>query len=252
MRLRPLLLLSILLMSSPAMSAQPAAGPLDMMASTVRVKVEIDETPIKKNGKPNGETIKDGWTGSGVVYDKKGDKSLILSANHVLETPAVGSIKEDKIDFLGMEMSLGKFRVDAVKITVDTFDGRTCNAKVLALGHSDERDTATAEVDCDAGRVAPIATSTPARGEKVFISGHPMGIPLAMVTEGYVSGPMKIDAGTFTLVSGAAFGGNSGGPVFYNGEVIGLLVRGVRTYPHISLVTPLEQVRVRVGETPTL
>jgi S1-C subfamily serine protease len=238
--------------------AKPADSALAMMDTTVQVHVDIKATMFRENeetGQTETKEIDDGWVGSGVVYENDGKTSKILSANHVLETPAVGSVEDVKINFLGMELNLGKKRIDSVKITVTTNQGRTCNVKPLVLGVSDYRDVATAEVDCDAGRVAKIGHATPAQGEKVFVSGHPLGVPLPMVTEGYVSGIWNLaddeeDLGKFLLVSAGAYGGNSGGPVFHNGEVIGLLVRGSRAYPNISLVTPLEQVLLRLADTP--
>lgn len=233
------------LLKTPAAVA-PAPNVLDMMATTVQVHVDIKATMVTdSDGKPSNEDASDGWVGSGVIYDKVDGDSMILTANHVLETPEVGSVETLKVDFMGMEMILGERRIDAVDITITTFDGRTCNLKPLVLGVSDTRDTATAVADCDAGRIAKIATATPGRGEKVYVSGHPMGVPLAMVTEGYVSGSMD----GYLLISAGAYGGNSGGPVFYNGEVIGLLVRGSRSYTNISLVVPLESVRLRISET---
>lgn len=229
-----------------------AITPLGMMASTVRLQITVKYTQLSKDDnqsieKPDTET----WSGSGVVYDKTNQKdgpvrSRILSANHVLKTPVVGTIEDDSVMFLGIEIPLGKRRVDAVKIELQTADGRTCNVKVLALGSSDQHDTATAEADCDAGQVAKFATAVPVMGEKVFISGYPMGVLLPMLTEGYVSGWMD----GYLLTSAAAYGGNSGGPVFYNGKVIGLLVRGSREYPHLTLVVSLEDCLRRIAETP--
>ncbi len=243
--------------TAPLAEARLAGNPLAMMESTVQVHVEIKATLFQEDeesGQTKTKEIEDGWVGSGVVYENDGSRSLILSANHVLETPAVGSIEDLKINFFGMEINLGKKRIDSVKITMSTSEGRTCNLTPLELGHDDWRDTATAVADCDAGRVARISKSTPARGEKVYVSGHSLGVPLALVTEGYVSGFWHIDdeLGTYLMVSAGAAGGNSGGPVFYNGEVIGLLVRGTPRYPNISLVTPLESVLTRLADTPHL
>ncbi len=229
-------------------------APLEMMSSAVRLQVTVQYTQFSETDnqsiqKPDTES----WSGSGVVYDKTNFKdgavrSRILSANHVLETPIVGTIEDNSITFLGIEIALGKRRVDNVKIELQTADGRTCNVKVLALGSSDEHDTATAEADCDAGRVAKLATAIPVMGEKVFVAGYPLGVTLPLLTEGYVSGWLD----GFLLTSAAAYGGNSGGPVFYNGKVIGLLVRGSRDYPNLTEVVSLEDCLRRIAETPPL
>lgn len=64
-----------------------------------------------------------------------------------------------------------------------------------------------------------------------------------MVTEGYYSGYY----GEYMISSTPIFKGNSGGPVYYNGEIIGLAVRGT-SYPDISLIAPLANVLSVVKE----
>lgn len=226
----------------------PSSTALAMMDSTVEIHVVIEATIIDKDGKPSDEKTSDGWTGSGVVYANNGKASLILSANHVLETPAVGSTEEITRSFLGFEVNAGSRRIDSVKITATNASGLECNVRVLRLGVSDTRDVATGRVDCDIGRPAQIASSTPSRGQKVYVSGHSLGVPVPMVTEGYVSGWMM----GYLLISAPAAPGNSGGPVFYNGQVFGLLVRGSTRYANISLLVPLEQLLLRIGDTPGL
>ena len=234
--------------------ATPASSAIEMMASTVRLSVTVEYTRLlQENGQSVEQHATDEWTGSGVVYDKTSRengpiRSRILSANHVLETPVVGSVEDDVIEFFGITIKRGERRVDSVKVELQTADGRICNVKVLALGSSDTHDTATAEADCDAGRVAKLASAVPVMGEKIFVSGYALGVPLPMLTEGYISGMFD----GYLLTSVAAFGGNSGGPVYHNGRVIGLLVRGSREYPHLTLVVNLEDCLRRIAETPPL
>lgn len=233
-------------------SAYPATAPLELMASTVRIQVKIRATRFSKDNM-TGTLVESSWAGSGVVYDKTDRangpvRSRILSANHVLETPAIGSIEKETINFLGMEMVLGEKRIDAVEVSLQTADGRVCKVEVLTLGSSDTHDVAVAEADCDAGRVAELGNATPVMGELVYISGYSLGVPLPMLTEGYVSGWME----GYLLTSAPAFGGNSGGPVFHNGKVIGLLVRGSREYPNLTLTASLEECLRRIAETPPL
>lgn len=216
-----------------------------MLASTVQVEVQIAATLIL----PGDEEIEmgSGWVGSGVVYEKSpGDTgpvtSKILTAHHVLDTPKPGTL----VPFRGpFGFVVAHVRVDAVLITLRTHDGRTCDVQPLKLGVTDTRDVATALASCDAGAVAPIALHVPDPGERVYVSGHPLGVPVAIVTEGFVSGWLE----GYLLVSAGATGGNSGGPVFYRGQVIGLLVRGAQGYPNISLVTPLSELHARITET---
>lgn len=231
---------------------QVALSPVALMSSTVRIHVVVEQTRLATEKTPESPE-KEEWSGSGVVYEKTNGKqgpvrSRILSANHVLETPVIGSVKDDILEFLGMQINNGKIRTDSVKIELQTADGRICNVQVLALGSSDTRDVATAEADCDAGRVAELANEVPTMGAKVFVAGYSHGVKLPMLTEGFVSGWMD----GYLLTSGAAVGGNSGGPVFHNGKVIGLLVRADRSYPHLSLAVTLEECMTRIAQTPPL
>jgi S1-C subfamily serine protease len=246
--------------NSTVSAALPVASNLLMMDSTVQVHVTLAQTLIQEPDedevdagvtKPKETPEMGGWTGSGVVAGKVTDpdgktRSLIISANHVLETPAIGSIEPLKLEFLGMELDLGSIRTDAVVMTITTEDGRSCELKPLKLGSSDEHDVATAVAMCDAGRVAKIATSSPIKGEKVTVLGHPHGVDVTMITEGYVAG---YDHG-YLLSSAPVAGGNSGGPMFYNGEVVGIVVRVDRSYPHISLAIPADEIQRRLAETP--
>jgi S1-C subfamily serine protease len=216
-----------------------------MMESTVQIIVQVKGSVIYTNAKTHEKKIthmENGWSGSGVVYGKSDGRtgqptSKILTANHVLEAPEVGD---------GAVIGPIELRIDEVNMTIFTNDGRTCNLKPLAMGADMEQDVATAEADCDAGRVAKIATRVPERGSKIFVSGHPLGLEMAIVTDGYISGWRN----QFLLLSASAAPGNSGGPVFYKGEVIGILVRASGSYPTISMATPLHVLQERIAETP--
>jgi len=223
-----------------------AADTQAMLASTVQILVQVEGAllgPEDALGVPQGELpVSQGWAGSGVVYKKDLGltgpvHSLILTANHVLETPDVGTV---------VMTGMGRVRVDRVEISVRTSDGRICSLQTLVLGDWSTGDVATGEADCDAGRVAPIARRSPQKGARIYVVGHPLAINLAIITEGLTSGWFD----GYMLVGAAAAPGNSGGPCFNaDGEVIGLLVRGSPRYSHISLVTPLSSVLARIAET---
>lgn len=247
MRTIALALMSLLLACSCATvnsSTKESSEISDMLDSTVQVEVDILATLILRDsqGRTAEIPVDQGWKGSGVVYSKSGGitgpvTSKILSANHVLDVPKVGSTKETMF---------GTLRVDAVLMSIRTRDGRACLLDPLVLGVTDTRDVATGIAYCDAGKVAPIARSVPPAGAKVYVVGHPLGIEMSIATEGYVSGWLD----GYLLTSAPAVGGNSGGAVWYNGQVIGLLVRASGEYPHISLTTPLKSVLERIAETP--
>jgi S1-C subfamily serine protease len=220
----------------------------DLFASTVQIEARVEATLVIDIGFGTGVSrvievpLPQGWTGSGVVYDKVGGltepiRSKILTANHVLETHKPGTV----VPVPGGYLKFGK-----AEFLLHTHDGRTCELEPLVLGENTTRDVATALAYCDAGPAAELATQVPVVGSRIMITGHPLGIEVAIATEGFVSGWYD----GYLLVSAGAAPGNSGGPVWYRGKVIGLLVRGASSYPNISLVTPLNEVLDRVEATP--
>lgn len=218
--------------------ARSEADVRQMMDTVVQIHVEIALTAIVAGQEIPLDSL--GWTGSGVIYATQGGivspaHSMVLTANHVLEAPEVGYTEE---------FPLGVIRVDAILITVTSNDGKTCELEPKALGVNDHRDVAIGEAQCHLGPSAPIATSVPPIGAKVFIVGHPLGFPNTMVTEGYFSGWWQ----NYMVSSAPIVGGNSGGPVFYNGEIVGLAVRGTDAYHNLSIIAPLGQIIERVGE----
>lgn len=210
----------------------------DMLASTVQVHVQIAASLITAKGEI---PVEEGWVGSGVIYAKTSGltgpvQSRILTAHHVLDAPKPGT---------KMPSPLGDIRVDAVLMVITTRSGKTCSLAPIAMGDGETEDVATAVAGCDAGAVAPIASEGPPPGAKVYVCGHPQGINTALVTEGFVSGYYD----GYLLISAGAYGGNSGGGVFYHGEVVGLLVRGGGTYPLISLSTALTPIHNRIKQS---
>lgn len=209
-----------------------------MMASVVQIQVQIAVTAIP----PEGEEVEMplvSWTGSGVAYESTGGvfsptHTRILTANHVLEAPKVGDTQtEDGI----------LFRVDAVFMTIKTDDNRTCELQPLMLGVDDFRDVAVGEAYCEVP-LAHLAGRLPPVGGKLYVMGHPLGVGNTMVTEGFYSGFMD----NYMVASAPIAPGNSGGPVFYNGQVVGLAVRGSNRYDSLSVIAPLEQILLRVQQ----
>lgn len=209
-----------------------------LMASVVQIEVQIVVTAVT----PDGEEVEMpliSWTGSGVAYENVGGifsptHARILTANHVLSTPKVGD-KEMEDGIL--------FRVDGVMMTIKTDDNRTCELQPLVLGVDDFRDVAIGEANCYVP-TARIAHKLPPIGGKLYVMGHPLGIGNTMVTEGFYSGFMD----NYMVASAPIAPGNSGGPVFYDGEVVGLAVRGSSRYDSLSVIAPLEQIMLRVAQ----
>lgn len=218
---------------------------VEELDSTVQIIVEVAGT-LRVKDPGTGEDVElpveAAWVGSGVVYGKTLGltgpiQSKILTAHHVLDAPKVGDV---------IQGPLGPVTIDAVLMTVRTRAGKTCELTPLVLGESTTEDVATGMADCDAGRVAEIASEVPAVGSRIIVTGHPQGVFPAIITEGFVSGWMN----GYLMVSAGVYGGNSGGPVWYDGKVVGLLVRGSVKYHHISLVVPLQAVLDRIEQTP--
>jgi len=83
-------------------------------------------------------------------------------------------------------------------------------------------------------------------GAKVLVTGHPSGHATVIVTEGYVSGWNN----GYLITSAPIYPGNSGGALWYEGKIVGVMVRVSEEYIHISLSVPLKEVHERVKDTP--
>jgi len=228
--------------SSVQLSSE-ANNNLNMAQSSVQIHLNANITIILRDG-----TSRDiGWrvlgSGSGVVYDKTVGvlspvHSRILTANHVLYNDmAPGS------SFSRFDGSVIKF--NAFKFSLITQAGVECSLEPLVYGVDDTRDVAIGEADCDAGTIAPIASFVPLVGSRVVAIGYPLGVFPVTITEGFVSG---WDSQGYLQHSAPIAPGNSGGPLFYNGKVIGLNVRGYEEYAHLSLSVPLIEIYKRIRE----
>lgn len=256
--IRKLLALSLFLLTiccaHKRIGSKPDLTPADMLDSVVRIEVNLEQVVLDREEKGKGKHKRvqivehprpQAWIGSGFVYAKGEGKSFIVSASHVLATPKVGEVVAEPVLFFGTEISRVSVRTESVKITATTNTGKVCNVKVLKLGGAGTDDVATAELDCDAGRVAQVASVTPKRGSRVIMIGFPTGVAVPVITEGFVAGWND----GYLVTSSPAFPGNSGGPVFYNGQVIGVLCRVTTSYHHITHVSPLVEVLKRIAET---
>jgi len=152
------------------------------------------------------------WSGSGVIINKKG---LILTAKHVLEGA----------DWVRVTLTNGD-TYDATNWIVDPND----DVGVLQIATLKDLPEASFEV---CGLPDYI-------GQKVFIIGYPFGI--YSVNQGMISN-VRLDEPFFGVepmlqLDIAGNPGNSGCPVFdMNGDVIGILVGGIRGGDGIAFIT---------------
>lgn len=234
----------------------PEDSQLLLINGIVEIKVHTEWTLV--GGLDAGvskEPEESDWSGTGFVVKKRRNsegrwESLIVTADHVLRAPKVGDDVTNEYDYLGEKIVLGKRHITAVKRTIVTDLGMTCNlTPAVEGGHGiphEMNDVSTAIADCDAGAVLPIARQTPVRGEKIRVLGHPARVPYVVITEGWIIG--KIRNGML-LTSARVHGGNSGGPALYRGEVFGVVAQVNHEYDQISYLVPLEELIRRIGST---
>lgn len=141
------------------------------------------------------------------------------------------------------------------------------------IKYSNLHDLCLVEVFADLGVDTKIADSSPERGEKIYISGHPRLFPL-MVTEGYMSNNIQVSIVTeirqckdneedqanlycqmmgvvpiiknyeSKMTSAFIAGGNSGSAVYDSrGEVVGVVFAGSESGYSQSIIVPLEFLR---------
>jgi hypothetical protein len=204
------------------------------MASTVYIEVQVRGISVDLDG--NIEPLTEKWTGSGVVLrrNKGTGHSLVLSANHVLQTPPIGKVfvHPDKIaKVLGV----------AIKVRGHGQNGKECSLVVTKLsGDSELNDLGLGEAQCDVGTPVELGRGLPPLGALVTAVGHPRGIPATLVSAGYYSGPNEDG---FLVSSNAIAGGSSGGGLFADGALVGIIVRGRVDFEGVALSVPVERVK---------
>lgn len=194
--------------------------------------VELEDAPLTYRS-----------SGSGTVYAKENGSSKIVTANHVLEQPVVGSV---------VEMEDGVFvKITSVTYQVLTHDNQRCEFDPLMLSADTAdslplEDVATGIAYCDAGRVAPIYTGPLLDGAEIRLAGHPEGVPVAIVSQGYYSGNLE----GYLVASGACKAGCSGGGMWFNGQLVGVIVRALADFPNYTLSIGADTMTRRIAETP--
>lgn len=176
--------------------------------------------------------------GSGVVLYQEArgftTHTLIATAKHACEGPRMPA-----------EMKAVGVTVEA-KFVVERMDGAKFGATIVYLApHS---DLCFLNVATLVARPAKLANGYPKHGDRVLWTGAPRGLwsgtgHVGVVSEGLYSGISTSDfPEPYMVFSGTAVPGNSGGPIWFKGEVIGILVATATPYGVLVLGVPLAVV----------
>jgi len=206
----------------------------DVASHTVKVFVELGGVKMTKDS--TGEILKRSdtvkWVGSGVVVDIRGSKSLVMTAAHVSNIDPF-MMGQDEVGNPAL------FIVQTEKLTVETLEGRMCDAKQIKADST--HDIAILDVDCIAGTKAEFASELPPIGAMVLTSGAALGYHpenVFVITDGRFMGIDKKDDKVVVTVPAAS--GHSGSGMFYKGKIFGILTARMIDFEHITLGTQLQ------------
>ena len=220
----------------------------ELLEQTVRVEVHhlVDIHVVMPDGTEldSDEPQEYGGFGSGFVAEvrkkKTGVESLVVTASHVCHTFEIETKEMDTI--------FGKVKITAktksIVMKVMTSHGDELEASTL---FDDERnDMCILRVIGRAGKVATLADSMPEAGARLIHTGAPMtlfGDGLGAVVDGRSMGILKFGESWYLGMMLATRGGSSGGPVWYNGEVVGTLVLGSVPDGNITFAIEVDHIR---------
>ena len=191
------------------------------IASTVRLEITEKLTLGDKS-------VEGGGSCSGVAISN----DLILTAAHcavahvppeLAQVGVVGTIESiTAFSYANQELC----QVDVVKVDV-------------AL------DLALLKARCWLPDSSPVGKYEPPSGSKVLSVGYPLGIEYPIMTDGYLT--VTIHGGDLdgtVVTSFPVLPGNSGGPVFYDGAVVGIVSRGTpRSNHHVGFSASWSSIR---------
>jgi S1-C subfamily serine protease len=161
------------------------------------------------------------------------DEDNIVTAAHVCEAfsefkqQGVGS--DIKVTRLNSEFKLEEKKISTMKILFSDTANDVCLIKYAKHG------------------LVPMKLASDVKfGDKIYIVGAPLGF-LGFIMDGLVVNADAFLDEKYTnklIVSAAATGGNSGGPVINDrGEVVGMLIAGAQPYDHFSIATRIQEIK---------
>lgn len=224
--------------------------PAQMLASTVKIElthtVDVTVKPVDcADCEPEvftGEEV--GGTGSGFVASVHDTSSLIVTAGHVCDDWKGGS-KTQRVDSWFGELEV-TMTTTIHELTIVNIKGEKFTAVVVEA--DEDHDTCIIATDSAAvGPAVKLASSTPKAGEKIVHTGAPMGLwdrDAGAVVDGRSMGVHDLgEWGTYMGMMLSSIGGSSGGPVWYDNEVVGILVLSSRPDGDITFAVQSEYLR---------
>lgn len=205
-----------------------AAQNQELVSHTVKIREDV----TIRNIFGIERDVDDATSGSGVVIavDKKSNKTLILTAEHVCS-----------YEFrVGEVIFNGKYVITNRSKKIVTVSGKVVDAEIL---HMDvETDVCTMVADGIVGTPAELSPLLPPVGGRLYTVGAPVGIwdkGVTNIEEGIFAGirteGISIPGRTFynfLQYSIPIVGGMSGSAVYYRGKIIGLITVGTDSYEH--------------------
>ena len=216
-----------------------------LMESVVQVEKKVTVEVTNTDG--TTVTLHIGGRGSGTVVAGNVDKeeTLVLTAGHVCEAPAVGA---------EADLPIGHVKVTEVSIDVITLRGSKLDAE--AIVQSMIPDVCVVKVHGIAGKVAKVANELPPVGSVVVNVGYPLGVKsnmYASITQGFYSGLHQLEMKegkfvTFVMSTVQITHGNSGSALFFEGKIIGVVVMGPESYNSMAISTNLDDVKEAIQQ----
>lgn len=222
-----------------------------LMKGTVQVDIKfvVSTAALVEMGVIDDMFVEEEATGSGVVIASHHGHSLVLTALHVCDQGPF-------LDLSEVSKLLPKLPITSQTLKIVTVDGREYPASVYA--EDKDHDTCLIDVVGNAGTVIPVAYDMPPLGATVLHIGAPAGIwgeNLVWSSFGQYVGIKAADPESeedrdpqMAWYSVAIAPGSSGGPVFYHGEVIGIMTKVLRRFDHGSFGPYVDSIRPFLGD----
>ncbi len=197
------------------------------MRRTIRTIVILIATAAFASGQDTGRQI----------YASHSSSVLLLYAQSNGEFIAQGTgflIAGPKIVTNAHVADSGKIFIDLGAVRIPTHVEKTDNLNDLAILTVDAEITAPP---------LPLADSTPAPGDKVFVIGNPKGLEKT-ISEGVVSAIRNTDGKQLLQITAPISHGSSGSPVFNDrGQVIGVAVGVIPGGENLNFAVPVVKLR---------